>query len=305
MCCSGWRQTALAVSASTLLLKGDDSSRSLKKTSEVWLLQMIGRQKINIIVAASLVVVALSAATAQQQEKSAPKSSVPTGKSSWRVRVSKEVPVTVTLRAVNAPLTDVASEIGRQLKVPFALSPVMKMQRVTLEVEHLPLETLLRTFAPQPYVDYMLDGGAASQPRYVALYLTAYNEPAPAANAVVKGTNEAVLVEGTFGEPEVEPAPKGEDEESRLRVSYEGKKLSVRAKDEPLSVVLYKISEAVGIPFELKYEGAEPIRLNISEASLEQAMRSLPPNVRLYYRLDIHSFNVTPLRLVLFAPNKT
>ena len=266
----------------------------------------MSRQKINIIAAISLFIVALSSATAQQQATNSPKSSEPARKSSWRVRVSKEAPWTVTLRAVDAPLTDVASEIGKQLNVPVSLSPVMKIQRVTLTVDQLPVETLLRTFAPQPYVDYRLDGGSASQPKYVAIYLTAYNEPAPALNAVVKGSNEAILVEGTFGEQEAEAAePKREDEASRLRVSYEGKKLSVRAKNEPLSVVLYKISEAVGIPFELKYEGAEPTSINISEASLEQAMRSLPANVRLYYRLDIQTFDVRPLRLVLFAPNKT
>jgi len=76
-------------------------------------------------------------------------SGVPAG--TWRVRVKRSSPYFLTVRAKEAPMTQIAAELSRKLKAPVVLSRVMKKQRVTLDFEDLPLETALGMMAPLPY----------------------------------------------------------------------------------------------------------------------------------------------------------
>jgi type II secretory pathway component GspD/PulD (secretin) len=212
------------------------------------------------------------------------------------------MPATLTLHSKDAPLTDVAAEVGRQLGVPVVLSPVMKIQRLSLDITGLPLETFMKTIAPQPYVDYVLNGGTQQQLKYVALYLYAYNEKPPALDAAVKGKSQALLVQGTFGDEDNAAQETKPDEP--LQVTLEDNRLSIVARKQPLAYVLAEIADKYGIPFELEFETNELVDISFSKYTLEQAISSMTPNVRLYFRTDLQTYATKPLRLVLGSPVK-
>jgi antitoxin component of RelBE/YafQ-DinJ toxin-antitoxin module len=119
----------------------------------------------------------------------------------------------------------------------------------------------------------------------------------------VKGTSEAILIEGDTEEGTGdEEAQKKRDEENPLKVSYARNNLSVRARKQPLTVVLFKIASELGIPFELRYESPEVVDVDFNNYTVEQAIRGLSPAVRLFYRTDLQTYEMQPLRIVLGAP---
>ena len=220
---------------------------------------------------------------------------------SWSVRVSKSAPYTFTVKAKESLLSEIAEELSRLTKVPVTLSPVMSKQKVTLDFAGLNLEATLRMLAPQGYVDYVA-GGDGYEPQPLALYLQGANEKAPSTTAAVRGNSEAILIEGDTEEGTDSEAQKKREEEDPLRVTWANNQLSVRARKQPLSVVLFKIASEVGVPFEMRYESAELVDVEFQNYPLEQAFRSLSPGVRFYYRLDLQTFQVQPLRLALLPP---
>lgn len=220
----------------------------------------------------------------------------------WSLKMSKNAPHTFTVKAKDARLAEITGELGRILNVPVSLSPILEKQRVTTEFGGLNLEATLRMLAPQSYVDYVAGGDDPVQPKPLAIYLQVLNERPPAMTATVKGTSEAILIEGDTEEGTDSKEQKKKEEEDPLRVSFANNLLSVRAHKQPLTVVLFRIASEVGVPFELKYESPEIVDVEFSNYSLEQAVRSLSPEVRFYYRLDLQTFQVQPLRLALVAP---
>ncbi|MDT5158071.1 MAG: hypothetical protein QOC99_2899 [Acidobacteriota bacterium] len=230
-----------------------------------------------------------AATTAQAKEKP------------WSVKMTRSAPQTFTIKAKDASMSEIAGELSRLLKVPVTLSPVMSKQRVTLDFGGLNLEATLRMLAPQPYIDYVA-GGDEAQPKPLAIYLQANNERAPSTTAAVHGNTEAILIEGDTEEGTDSEAQKKKEEEDPLRVTFANNQLSVRARKQPLSVVLFKIANEVGVPFELRYESPETVDIEFTNYPLEQAFRSLSPGVRFYYRLDLQTFQVQPLRLALLSP---
>ena len=176
----------------------------------------------------------------------------------------------------------------------------MSKQRVSLDFGGLNLEATLRMLAPQAYVDYVA-GGDDPEPKPLAIYLQALNERPPA--TTVRGTSEAILIEGDTEEGTDSTEQKKKEEEDPLRVTFANNTLSVRARKQPLSVVLYKIATEVGVPFEMRYESPEVVDVEFTNYSVEQAVRSLSPAVRFYYRLDLQTFQVQPLRIALVAPS--
>lgn len=219
----------------------------------------------------------------------------------WSVKMSKGAPYTFTVKAKEATLSEITGELSRLLKVPFTLSPLMAKQKVTLEFGGLNLEATLRMLAPQSYVDYVA-GGDGFEPKALAVYLQGLNEPAPSMNAAVRGTSEAILIEGDTEEGTDTDAQKKKEEEDPLRVSFANNQLSVRARKQPLSVVLFKIASEVGVPFEMRYESAELVDVEFQNYPLDQAFRGLSPGLRFYYRVDLQTFQVQPLRLALYSP---
>jgi hypothetical protein len=218
----------------------------------------------------------------------------------WSVRMSKDAPYTFTVKAKETALPEITTELSRLLKVPFTLSPLLSKQKVTLEFGGMNLEATLRMLAPQSYVDYVADG--SGEPKALAVYLQGMNEPAPSVNATVRGTSEAILIEGDTEEGTDSEAQKKKEEEDPLRVTWLNNQLSVRARKQPLSVVLFRIASEVGVPFEMRYESAELVDVDFQNYPLDQAFRSLSPGVRFYYRVDLQTFQVQPLRLALLSP---
>lgn len=218
----------------------------------------------------------------------------------WSVRMTKAAPHTFTVKAADAKLSDITREISRLLKVPVTLSPLMEKQKVTLDFAGLNLEATLRMLAPQTYIDYVTGGDDPEQPKPIAVYLQGMNERPPALTATVRGSSEAVLIEGNTEDDTDDQSKK--EEEDPLKVTFANNLLSVTAHKQPLSVVLFKIANEIGVPFELRYESPELIDVEFSNYSLEQAVKRLSPGIRFYYRLDLQTFQAQPLRMVLVAP---
>jgi hypothetical protein len=220
----------------------------------------------------------------------------------WSVKMSRATPATFTVKAKDARLPEITAELSKLLNTPINLSTLMAKQNVTLDFGGLNLEATVRMLAPQSYIDYVA-GGNEAQPKPLAIYLQGLNEKPPSATAAVRGNTEAILIEGDTEEGTDGDAQKKKEQEDPLRVTFANNQLSVRAHKQPLSVVLYKIANEVGVPFEMRYESPELIDVDFSNYSLDQALRSLSPEVRFYYRLDLQTFQIQPLRLALVAPS--
>jgi hypothetical protein len=247
-------------------------------------------------------ILAIQQSGAGQKPADAAQSTAKPAAKSWSVRVSKSAPYTFTVKAKESSLPEIAEELSRLTKVPVTLSPVMAKQKVTLDFAGLNLEATLRMLAPQGYVDYVAGGEGGDEPKPLALYLQGVNEKAPSTTAAVHGTTEAILIEGDTEEGTDSEAQKKREEEDPLRVTWANNQLSVRARKQPLSVVLFKIASEVGVPFEMRYESAEMVDVEFQNYPLDQAFRSLSPGVRFYYRVDLQTFQVQPLRLALMPP---
>lgn len=243
----------------------------------------------------SLIALALPATNAAAQKPAVEKRAQA---KAWSVRMSKAAPHTFTVKAADASLAEVAGEIAKLAKVSVTLSPVMQKQRVTLDFGGLNLDATLRMLAPQPVVDYEA-GGDDPQPRPLAIYLQALNERAPAPSAEVRGNTEAILIEGDTEAGSAEADERKKKEEESLKVTYANNQLSVRAKRQPLSVVLSKVASEVGVPFDLRRDVPQVIDVEFDNYPLDQALRALSPAVRFYYRQDLQTFQIQPLRLAL------
>jgi hypothetical protein len=104
-----------------------------------------------------------------------------------------------------------------------------------------------------------------------------------------------MLIEGNT-EDGVQP----ESEEQPLRITFENNLLTVKAKKQPLTLVLLKIGEEIGIPVEIKDEAANSIvDTEISKLPVEDVVRQLSPHIRLFLRADLTRADKRALRLVL------
>jgi hypothetical protein len=259
-----------------------------------------------------LLVTATSAFSAQQQRlngQAKPSKSVPDSQTAnpTRVRITSRQPLLVNMRSKNAPLSEIAAELGAKLNIAISLSPLMQKQRVTVEFDGLPLEGALRLLAPHPYVDYIVNGDSASASKPIAIYLYALNEEPPSTSIALKNNAQTIVVEGnTETINETPAAGVGPDEVKPLKVSLKDGTLLITARRQPLSAVLYDLASAVGIPLEVQYESNALIDLNYKGGSLEDAVRtSLPASVRLYTRVDLMTFKSRPLLITLVAPAKS
>ncbi len=226
-------------------------------------------------------------------------------KGKWSVKVSKGTPQTFTIKSKEAKLSDIAGELSKILNVPIKLSPVVGKHRVTLDLAGINIEGTIQRLAPHAYIDYEV-GGGQFQPQILAVYLQALNERPPSLNEVLKGESEAILIEGdTEDGVGDEEAQQKREEAMPLKVSYAKNQISVRARKQPLSVVLSKIASEVGIPFEMRFDDVEIVDVEFNNYSLEQAVRSLSPAARYFYRTDLQTYDIQPLRIALFAPATT
>jgi len=79
----------------------------------------------------------------------------------------------------------------------------------------------------------------------------------------------------------------------------------VKAKKQPLPLVLLKIGEQVGVPVDIQDSRMETVDADISKLSVEDAVRQLAPNIRLFVRADLTRSERRVLRMVLAEPPKT
>ena len=212
----------------------------------------------------------------------------------------------LSLKAEKASMAEVAHALSERLKVPVFLGPERQKELITIEFSELTLEPALQLLSPTVYVDYELDTGSSNPPKALGIYFFDQNQGEPPATAVVSGTNQTLLIEGDTEdgvEPGSDDAKKKLDEQP-LRVLYENNTLTVKAKKQPLPVILLKIGEELGIPVDIQNERLDPIDADITKLPIEDVVRQLSPNIKLFYRADLTRAEKRALRIVLAEPVK-
>lgn len=221
----------------------------------------------------------------------------------WTIK--KQPILSLSLKAEKAKMAEVAQTLSEKLKVPVFLGPERQKETISIEFSDLTLEPALQLLSPTVYVDYELDTGSMNPPKPLGIFFFDVNQGEPPASAVVTGTNQSMLIEGNT-EDGVEPATTDEkSEDPPLRVHYENALLTVKAKQQPLPVVLLKIGEELGIPIDIQFQRLDPIDADISKLPVEDVARQLSPNIKLYYRADLTRAEKRALRMVLSEPPKT
>jgi len=202
----------------------------------------------------------------------------------------------VTLTASNAPVSEIAERLAKELKTNVDVSASARALRVTTALDDQPLDLTLRELAPQAYIDGILNGGSNGKLEIQTIRLQTAGESAPPLTELQKRGSETIMFFGNTEDPAVDPF------EGKLEVAYRNGRLRVFAKGQPVSVVVSQIADALGIPLELIGDPLELIDVSVNDATLEQTMKALPSTVKLYQRMDLATYQVTPVRLVVQMP---
>jgi len=157
--------------------------------------------------------------------------------------------------------------------------------------------------SPTVYVDYEINAGSGEPPKALGIYFYDLNQGEPPLTAVVNGSTQSMLIEGNT-EDGVEPEAEGEKEEKPLRIEFKDNLLTVKAKKQPLSLVLLKIGEELGIPVDIQELSNSIVDTEISKLPVEDVVRQLSPSIRLFLRADLTRAERRALRLVLAEPPK-
>ena len=245
--------------------------------------------------------------TPDPEAKQPPKESKPAAKPAFVMTVKSRPILNISLKAEKAKMSEVAQELSKRLKVPVFLGPQRQNELVSIEFSELTLEPALQLMSPTVYVDYEIDTGSSAPPKPLGIFFFDVNQGEPPATAVVTGSSQAMLIEGNT-EDGVEPTTdedKKKVEEQPLRVTYQNSALTVRAKKQPLPLVLLKIGEELGIPIDIQNENGSIVNAEISKLPVEDVVRQLSPNIRLFMRADLTRAERRALRLVLSEPPTT
>lgn len=213
----------------------------------------------------------------------------------------------ISLKAEKARMSEVSQELSKKLKVPVFLGPERQNELITVEFSELTLEPALQLLSPTVYVDYEIDTGSGAPPKPLGIFFYDANQAEPPLTAVVTGSNQSMLIEGDTEdgvETESEEEKKKKLEEQPLRITYENKLLSVKSKKQPLSLVLLKIGEELGIPVDIQNQNLTEVDTEISKLPVEDVVRQLSPHIRLFVRADLTRAEKRALRLVLAEPPK-
>jgi hypothetical protein len=235
------------------------------------------------------------------------KESKPGAKLPFELTVKTRPILNISLKAEKAKMPEVAQELSKRLKTPIFLGPERQHELLTVEFSQLTLEPALQLLSPTVYVDYEINTGSTEQPKPLGIYFYDANQGEPPLTAVVNGSTQSMLIEGNTEdgvETETDDAEK-KAEEQPLRIVFEKNLLTVKAKKQPLSVVLLKIGEQIGIPVDIQEQGNLLVDTEISKLPIEDVVRQLSPNIRLFLRADLTRAERRALRLVLAEPLKT
>ena len=240
-------------------------------------------------------------------QKTEPRSENAEAKLGFKLTVKTKPILNLSLKAEKAKLTDIAEEMAKRLKTPVFVGASLKDEIVSMEFSELMLEPAMQLMAPAVYIDYEIDTGSVMPGKPLGIFLYGPNQGEPPVTAVVHGANQSLLIEGDT-EDGVEPEDdddKKKLEELPLRIHFENNILSVKARKQPLTLVLLKIGEELGIPVDIQYESKDLVDTEISKLSVEDVVRKLSPNIRLFLRADLTHAERRALRLVLSDPAKT
>jgi len=239
--------------------------------------------------------------------KQTPKEAKPAAtKPAYVVKIKKSPLLNISVKAEKAKVSDVAQELSKQLKIPIFLGPERQNELLTIEFNELTLEPALQLLSPTVYVDYEIDTGSGAPPKPLGIYFFDANQGEPPLTQVVNGSTQSMLIEGNTEdgvEPETEDDKK-KAEEQPLKVAFKDNLLTVKAKKQPLTLVLLKIGEELGIPVDIQDQNASVIDAEFSKLSIEDLVRQLSPHIRLYLRADLTRAERRALRLVLAEPPK-
>ena len=245
--------------------------------------------------------------TPDPEPKQPPKESKPAAKPAFVITVKTRPILNISLKAEKAKMSEVAQELSKRLKVPVFLGPQRQNELISIEFSELTLEPALQLMSPTVYVDYEIETGSNKLPKPLGIFFYDANQGEPPLTAVVTGSSQSMLVEGNTEEgvePETEEDKK-KVEEQPLRVSYLNSALTVKAKKQPLPLVLLKIGEELGIPVDIQNENRSIVDAEISKLPVEDVVRQLSPYIRLFMRADLTRAEKRALRLVLAEPPRT
>jgi len=224
----------------------------------------------------------------------------PTAKPTFTLSIKSQPILNVSLKAEKARLAEIADAISKRLKVPVMVGTGMEQELVSTEFSELTLEPAMQLLAPAVYIDYEIRTGSADVPRPLGIFFYAADQSEPPITAVVTGSNQSFLVEGDTEEGvEDQTGEQKKEEEPPLKVTYANSLLSVRAKKQPLALVLLKIGEQLGIPVDIQNETEEIVDVQLTKMSVEDVVRRLSPNIQLFLRADLAHAERRALRLVL------
>lgn len=227
----------------------------------------------------------------------------PAAKLPYTLTVKTRPILNISLKAEKANVADVAQELSKKIKAPIFLGTERQKEPLSIEFSELTLEPALQLLSPTVYVDYEIDVGSQEPPRVLGIFLYDANQGEPPLTAVVHGSSQSMLIEGNTEDGiETEGDDEKKKEEEPLRVTYENDVLSVKARKQPLSLIMLKIGETIGIPVDIQDERMEAVDVNISKLSVEDAVRQLAPNIKLFVRADLTRAERRALRLVLTQP---
>jgi hypothetical protein len=245
--------------------------------------------------------------TKQAQKEPKPADAKANAKLPYVVKTKTRPILNITLKAEKAKMSELAQEISKQLKVPIFLGPERQNELVTIEFSELTLEPAMQLMSPTVYVDYEIDTGSGAPPKALAIYLFDTNQGEPPLTTVINGSSQSMLIEGNTEdgvEPQTDDEKKKIDEQP-LRIQFKDNLLSVKAKKQPVALVLLKIGEELGIPVDIQDQNvATVIDAEISKLPIEDVVRQLSPQIRLFVRADLTRAERRALRLVLAEPPK-
>ncbi len=224
----------------------------------------------------------------------------------YAIKIQKHPILNISIKAEKAKMSEVAQELSKQLKVPIFLGPQRQNELLTIEFSELTLEPALQLMSPTVYVDYEIDTGSGAPPKALGIYFFDTNQGEPPVTSAITGSTQSMLIEGNT-EDGVEPAnddAKKKLEEQPLRIEFKDNLLSVKSKKQPLALVLLKIGEELGIPVDIQEQNAAVVDAEISKLPVEDVVRQLSPQIRLYLRADLTRAERRALRLVLAEPPK-
>ena len=244
--------------------------------------------------------IAFSQKPATPQTEKKPAKTAP--KPSFALTVKTQPILNISIKADKTRVLDVAQELSKQLKIPVEVGKHRQNELLTVEFSELTLEPALQMLAPQVYVDYEIDTGKMT-PKPLGIYLFDTNQGEPPLTAAVNGSVQSMLIEGNT-EDGVDDA-KNKVEEPPLRIIYQNGLLTVKAKKQALPEVLLKIGEQLGIPVEIQDQAVAIVDTEISKLPVEDVVRQLSPNIRLFVRADLTHAERRALRLVLAEPLTT